>query len=1028
MKFDHAGGRVLLTGIALALSCPAYAVEKSSFSQSIEVTSRVDAGAEILHVNYPTDGALLGNQGQAADFDAERVERRAVKIGKGQTIADVLHAAGVSRTDAAAAASALRKHTDLRRLQIGQAVTLYVSPLPRPVIGVVLIGVALDVGKGQDAVAFRDFNNKFSGRRAAHDEAISLLESIVVVDKAPNSEESGSLVNRDFVLRKRQSIYRVLVESGASKEDGLRATDVLAKQIDMRRLNVGQKFTATFETFSDGSDARLAGVALTMPDGQTAIVGRTEDGRWHNGPAALDTAEPTEAPVKSKVEQAEEKAGDTPVETAAPAPSGDTPDVTVVAPSETAEAKTADVAEKAPDTADKPTVAVGTEPAVPSPRSETRTVVLERGDGLFNRIMDAGATRQEAAVAVKDLGKVINLRQLRIGETFRLTFSTPPGGDRAQLTGLSVNTKRKELVVLGWPLTGVDKPIATADATAKPVKEPVPSKSAEKPPQTVVAHAVVPLSHELRVVKVAPGDSLFRLLKRAGASQEEISLATRSLRRIYNPNRLQAGRQVIVEIEHTDDGKRLLGMTLQTGKRAGVKVSRNKRGQFTAHKLGSSAFGRAVAVAEAQTSARATAAKSGVLPKTVTAAAPANVEDLNARVNGYEVVNLAEGLRTTVTLARGATLMETLISEGSKRDEANAAVAAVKQLFNPRRLQAGQSVSLTFVKATVADPSSATASVNRQLAGLSLNLDTQTRLDVVRLEDGGFVSGFVERELVRDYRRVEGVINSSLYLAADAVGVPRGVLMDLIRIYSFDVDFQRDVQRGDRFEILYETFVDDQGTPVRPGDILYAELNVSGDNKPLYRYELSDGRVDYFDENGQSSRKALMRTPIDGARLSSRFGMRKHPVLGYSKMHKGIDFAAQRGTPIYAAGDGVIERASRYGAYGNYVRIRHNSDYATAYAHLKTFARGIFPGKKIRQGETIGYVGTTGRSTGPHLHYEVLYRQKHVNPLSVKIPTGVRLAEADRPGFMAERDRVVALFEELPSLRSVAENQTSTSN
>lgn len=1039
MKFDYVGGRVLLTGIALALACPAYAVEESGFSQSIEVSSRTDSGAETLGVNYPTDGALLGNQGQAADFDAERVERRVVKIGPGQTIADVLHAAGVSRTDAAAAARALRLHTDLRRLQIGQRIHLYVTPLPRPVIGAVLIGLALEVGNGNDAVAFRDFNNKFTGRRTTHEDAIALLESIVVVDKAEdNTQGSGSLVNRDFVLRKKQSMYRLLVESGASKEDGILATKVLAQQIDMRRLSVGQKFTATFETFPDNRPARLAGIAITLPDGQSAVVGRTAEGKWHDGPAALNKQAPTDAVEDAPAPSIQDEAS--PNE----APETDTPTSVAEQSAPTAEDEararfeedqarirawfeSADRTVEQPETTVQLDAPVETEEPATEPRSETLTIVLERGDSLFNRIVEAGATPQESLIAVKDLGKVVNLRQLRIGETFRLTFSTPPNGGEAQLTGLSVNTKRKELVVLGWPLKGVATQVAEAKpepAAAAEVAQPeANTEQAATPAPAVVEHAVLPLNHEYRITKVARGDSLFGLMRRAGASQAEISLATRSLRRIYNPNRLQAGHNVIVEIEHSSDGSRLLGMTLQTGNNSGVKIKRNQRDQFTAHKLGKSAFKQAVAVAEAQTAARAEAEKSGVLPKVDVAEADA--EDLSTRINGYEMVDVAEGLRTTVTLARGATLMETLMTAGSTRDEANAAIAAVKQLFNPRRLQAGQSVSLTFVNATTADPSSATASVRKQLAGLSLNLDTQSRLDVVRLEDGRFMSGFAERELVRDYRRVEGEINSSLYVSADNAGVPRPVLMDLIRIYSFDVDFQRDVQRGDRFEILYETYVDDQGTQVKPGDILYAELSVAGDEKPLYRYELDDGRVDYFDENGESSRKALMRTPIDGARLSSRFGMRKHPVLGYSKMHKGIDFAASRGTPIYAAGDGVIERASRFGAYGNYVRIRHNSDYTTAYAHMKSFAKGIYPGKRVRQGETIGYVGTTGRSTGPHLHYEVQYRNKHVNPLSVKLPTGVRLAEADRPGFMAERDRVVALFETLPTQQNVAENQTA---
>ena len=200
-------------------------------------------------------------------------------------------------------------------------------------------------------------------------------------------------------------------------------------------------------------------------------------------------------------------------------------------------------------------------------------------------------------------------------------------------------------------------------------------------------------------------------------------------------------------------------------------------------------------------------------------------------------------------------------------------------------------------------------------------------------------------------------------------------------------------------------------------------MTLSGDDMSLYRYQLADGRVDYFDAQGRSTRKALMRTPINGARLSSRYGMRRHPILGYSKMHKGLDFAVPRGTPVYAAGDGVVERASRHGAYGKYVRIRHNNDYTTGYAHLSGYAKGLFPGKRVQQGETIGFVGSTGRSTGPHLHYEIFRGGKHVNPLSVRLPTGVRLAGADLARFAGERDRVAAIYAELPSIRELADSE-----
>ena len=185
----------------------------------------------------------------------------------------------------------------------------------------------------------------------------------------------------------------------------------------------------------------------------------------------------------------------------------------------------------------------------------------------------------------------------------------------------------------------------------------------------------------------------------------------------------------------------------------------------------------------------------------------------------------------------------------------------------------------------------------------------------------------------------------------------------MIQIFSFDVDFQRDIRRGDTFGLLFDEYSDDSGRVVKSGDILLAEMVLSGKPMRLYRYKTHDGRVDYYDAKGKSVRKALLRTPIDGARISSGFGKRRHPILGYTRMHKGLDFAARRGTPIYAAGDGVIEYAGRNGGYGKYVRIRHNGTYKTAYAHMHRYGRGIRKGHRVRQGQVIGYVGSTGRST-----------------------------------------------------------------
>jgi murein DD-endopeptidase MepM/ murein hydrolase activator NlpD len=218
------------------------------------------------------------------------------------------------------------------------------------------------------------------------------------------------------------------------------------------------------------------------------------------------------------------------------------------------------------------------------------------------------------------------------------------------------------------------------------------------------------------------------------------------------------------------------------------------------------------------------------------------------------------------------------------------------------------------------------------------------------------------------------------------------------------------MQPGDHFEFLYETFDDERGQPVKAGNMLMASIEGAALTKTFYRYKPSDdGIVDYFDEQGQSAKKFLMKTPINGARLSSGFGNRKHPILGYTKLHKGTDFAAPRGTPIYAAGNGVIERIGPFSTFGNYVKIQHASGYETAYAHMNGFARGLKRGSHVRQGDVIGYVGTTGRSTGPHLHYEVYINGQAKNAMALKLPTGRKLSGEQLEAFKAEKLRIEAL-------------------
>ena len=360
-----------------------------------------------------------------------------------------------------------------------------------------------------------------------------------------------------------------------------------------------------------------------------------------------------------------------------------------------------------------------------------------------------------------------------------------------------------------------------------------------------------------------------------------------------------------------------------------------------------------------------------------------------------------------VAVESGDNLMGVLIRAGAGRTVAHAAIQSLKGTYDPRRdLNVGDELQITFGPGTIRtiDNAETAKDATYVLARLTLPVSYDRLIDVSLNDKGGYEASEVERKLEREIVEASGQIDSSLFVAASSAGIPPRVLAELIRIYSFDVDFQRDIWRGDKFELMYEQFRGENGDIVHEGEIHYAKLTLRDTEIPLYRYTTTAGNLDYFNDKGNSVRKTLMRTPIDGARLSSRFGKRKHPILGYTRMHSGVDFAASRGTPIYAAGNGTVVKAGRNGGYGNYIRIRHNGTYQTAYAHLSKFARNTRNGARVKQGQVIGYVGTTGRSTGPHLHYEVLKNGRQINPRSVRIPSGEKLKGAELKKFIAFRD------------------------
>ncbi|MFC4346226.1 peptidoglycan DD-metalloendopeptidase family protein [Kordiimonas lipolytica] len=338
-------------------------------------------------------------------------------------------------------------------------------------------------------------------------------------------------------------------------------------------------------------------------------------------------------------------------------------------------------------------------------------------------------------------------------------------------------------------------------------------------------------------------------------------------------------------------------------------------------------------------------------------------------------------------LKRNETLIGLLLRAGVSSVEAHKAVSVLKDVTNLRRLQRGQVVRII--------PATDNQGSIRELR----MRDSFEEEAVLVSAEGSYQATRSTITTLPLTHLVEGEITDSLYMSAQRVGLPTPVIVELIRLMSFDVDFEREIRTGDRFQVYFErTYAPDFGD-LADGRILHMRLELQKRTLEATYFEDENGRGDYFDTNGHSTRKALMKTPLDVTVVTSSYGKRKHPVLGYTRQHTGVDFRARTGTPIMAAGDGVVERASRYGGYGNYIRIRHNSTYETAYAHLSKYGRGIKAGVRVKQGQIIGYAGATGRVTAAHLHYEVLVNGRHANPLTLKLPTGRKLDSTQLAAF-----------------------------
>jgi len=407
----------------------------------------------------------------------------------------------------------------------------------------------------------------------------------------------------------------------------------------------------------------------------------------------------------------------------------------------------------------------------------------------------------------------------------------------------------------------------------------------------------------------------------------------------------------------------------------------------------------------------------------------------------------------TVTLDRGDTLAGAMEDVGVSPTDANAAIAAMGKDFNPHALKAGMTFDITYSlspvidatgtrsqkpKTTVVmvnhkpvtvplaeDDSGATPSDSQNISRLlSLHISPSIDQDITitRTTDGTFTADMAQKQLEVHHHRAGATIDSSLYLAGMQAGIPADIVVEMIRMFSYKVDFQRELHPGDSFEVYYDYYYTPQGQPAKVGDISFARMRLSGHDITLYRYQADpDEPADYFDAKGQSAKGMLMKTPVDGARISSGFGARLHPILGYTRMHKGVDFAVPTGTPVMAAGAGEISFMGWANGYGNFVVLNHGNGYATAYGHLSRFAPGMRRGGRVRQGQVFAYSGATGLATGPHLHYEIRINNTQVNPLTVKIAEGRLLDGHGLHAFLEERQKMDETIAGMPLETKVAD-------
>jgi len=381
-------------------------------------------------------------------------------------------------------------------------------------------------------------------------------------------------------------------------------------------------------------------------------------------------------------------------------------------------------------------------------------------------------------------------------------------------------------------------------------------------------------------------------------------------------------------------------------------------------------------------------------------------------ITDKDPIHIEEKLEIDFTLVQkyylqeGETFTGALKQADLQDDEINDVVNIISKKIDLRKLNVGTLIE-TYTK-----------SVNDKkiINEIIIYPDIEKKIYVKKVNNK-FVTGEDKKKLFSKLKLYEVEIHNSIYESLKKIDTPDEIIMEFVQLYSFDIDFQRDIRKGNKIKIFFEIYTDSQNNYIKSGNINFSEIVLDDESYELYRFQSEgDEFVEYFNSDGKSATKALMKTPINGARLSSGFGMRKHPILGYNKKHQGVDFAAPTGTPIMAAGTGHIEFVGNNGGAGKYIRIKHLNGYKTSYSHLSKYASGIQKNVKVRQGQVIGYVGNTGLSTGPHLHYEVIFNGKRINPMKMKLPSGKQLKDKNLEIFLAEKERINAEVSELYSM------------